>query len=312
MANERAMPADPTLTDRNPRRRRYRKGQEICQEDQFQRQRRTLEGNRSKRERGYQGDTYLPDYHETMVHYNKSFGVLQELFDHRDFVGFVEELHGSRSLNPTQTPSKPLPSAMGSCCFVWLHPVAVDSCDDKGKAVSSSRPRPREDDYRIGVQALLCSDELRRFARYAGLPAVPRAEAVGRTWRQALGAGFGTKAQLRDPEITSGSIISYDYVVMESLMVPLAGASRPDDSGACSVEAAVHGGWMVLTIGDRASCVATVYRWLCRKRLCSMSAWSTLCGCVGSCPYKATCQFPLSWRRRSCASRATSITDHSR
>lgn len=94
MANERAMPADPTLSDRNPRRRRYRKGQEICQEDQFQRQRRTLEGNRSKRERGYQGDTYLPDYHETMVHYNKSFGVLQELFDHRDFVGFVEELHG--------------------------------------------------------------------------------------------------------------------------------------------------------------------------------------------------------------------------
>eukprot|EP00434_Breviolum_minutum_P023829 symbB.v1.2.021022.t1/scaffold1798.1/size163522/1 len=40
-------------------------------------------------------DTYLPNYQETLVHYHKSFGVLQELFDHRDFQGFEQDLRGS-------------------------------------------------------------------------------------------------------------------------------------------------------------------------------------------------------------------------
>ena len=52
--------------------------------------------------------------------------------------GFVQPESGSLSPTRYPTPSKPQPNAMGSCCFVWLHPVAVDSCDDRGKAVSSA------------------------------------------------------------------------------------------------------------------------------------------------------------------------------
>eukprot|EP00435_Cladocopium_sp_Y103_P068449 s210_g31.t1 len=50
-----------------------------------------------------QPDTYLPNYQETLVHYHKSFGVLQELFDHRDFLNFEQEIHDCAAAASTES-----------------------------------------------------------------------------------------------------------------------------------------------------------------------------------------------------------------
>ncbi|CAE8593316.1 unnamed protein product [Polarella glacialis] len=46
-----------------------------------------------RRPRKEQEQENIATYEETMVHYHKSFGVMQELFDHRDFSTLAEEIH---------------------------------------------------------------------------------------------------------------------------------------------------------------------------------------------------------------------------
>lgn len=78
----------------------FRRRKPRRQDEHFPRQKRFQERHEQiSRQRDFnEADTYLPNYQETLVHYHKSFGVLQELFDHRDFIGFAEEIHGCAAI----------------------------------------------------------------------------------------------------------------------------------------------------------------------------------------------------------------------
>jgi len=75
---------------------------EVVRRKKHQREEENIQKPRQKG-RKPQPETYLPNYQETLVHYHKSFGVLQELFDHRDFLNFEQEIHDCAAAASTES-----------------------------------------------------------------------------------------------------------------------------------------------------------------------------------------------------------------
>lgn len=75
---------------------------EVIRRKKHQREEENVQKPRQKG-RKPQPETYLPNYQETLVHYHKSFGVLQELFDHRDFLNFEQEIHDCAAAASTES-----------------------------------------------------------------------------------------------------------------------------------------------------------------------------------------------------------------